>query len=401
MKRAVASLLVGAACAACSTLGTGPGSPEGLPHGGIGPFRIRPGATLRERRTIESGMVAGRYLFYAGAQPLAQSDGGIDDSGIDDSGIDDSGIDDGGIDDSGIDDSGIDDGSVSIDGGRDAGRRDAGAIDAGPRIVVPDWSGHEPRAIYRSAPRADGAQRWDEGTEVLSAAEPWEGGYVHDPWAISLPDGSVLLYYAAEGGIGVARANGLDGAFIRTGGAPVIARPGARRPSVVRTDGMAQARAFLMYVELEGRILALASDDGLRWGELGELSLPALPPRDERDSIEIAIGSPGALAARTPAGRAVLRLYYESRRADGQVLLAVAGSFDGLSFETCPDPPLDGARCSSQLPIVDSRDTTMPAPRQLDARITLLEVIARGRMALPELRTGIAPAGAEQPASSP
>lgn len=352
---------------ACSTLGTGSSQPSGLPHGGVGPFRILDaeeigfagtpaGSVIRETRSIESGMVAGAHLFYAGARPLAAPP----DAGI-----------------------------------ADGGTPDAGPADGAPPNApeLPDWSGHEPREILRSAPREGEPHAFDPGEPVLSARDAWEGGRVHDPWAIVLEDGRARLYYAAEGGVGVAEAPSVGGVFERVASDPTIARPGARRPTVVRSEGLPSARhAFLLYLELDGAIVGYGSDDGIAWSELGTLALPPLPARDERDSEEVAVGSPGAITFETQVGRAVLRLYYESRRADGQVLLTMAGSFDGESFE------------GVGIPVVDDRAFTMPAPRRIDSRVTVLYMLAPNR-ARGALVAGIAPAGVRlaepEPSASP
>lgn len=370
--------------AACSTLGSGPSQPEGLPHGGTGPFRLATadevdvpptpgGSTLFDRdRGVDNGMVAEGHLFYGGAVPLPveEPDAGMPDAGMPD---------DGGVpDDAGAEDAGAEDA-----GAEDAGVEDAGMPDAGPSGPFEvDWSAFEARRIYRSAPRAEGLG-FDAGSEVLVASEAWEGGFVHDPWALVLEDGRALLYYAAEGGIGLAEAPSVDGSFTRVGSGPVIAGA-VRRPSVVSARGTTSEHAFLMYFEREGRIVAASSEDGRAWDELGPLELQPLAARDERDSTEIAIGGPGALAARTPADRSVIRLYYESRRADGQILVAMAGSFDGVTFEQLA------------IPVVDDDALRWPAPRQLDPRVTLLYMQSeRGGRGIERgaLVVGIAPGG--------
>jgi hypothetical protein len=347
---------------ACGTLGSGPSEPEGLPHGGVGPFRLLSadeigvppppaGATLLEReRAIESGMVAGGHLFYAAAPPRRPA--------------------------------------PPTDGGKpDAGSPDAGTPDAGRAPPDVDWSQYEPRRIYRSPPRGGGELGFDAGSEILAAVEPWEGGLVRDPWAVLLPDGRARLYYAAEGGIGVAEAPSIDGAFTRIGDGRAIDAPGARRPSVISGIEVGQ-RAFLLYLEREGRIEIHGSDDGVSFERLvPAVELPPLAPRDETDSTEVAIGAPGVLWAHTEAGRTIVRMYYESRRADGQILIALAGSFDGLRFEPYP------------VPVMETRDLRLPAPRQLDSRITLLYLVSP-RYRSPErgaLVVAIAPGGITLP----
>ncbi|UJR79753.1 hypothetical protein [Sandaracinus amylolyticus] len=370
--RRIALGLALVASSACSTLGSSPSSPEGLPHGGTGPFRLAqaeevdvpptpPGSTLFERtRAVENGMTAEGFLFYAGAEPreIEMPDAGP--------------IDDGGT----IDDAGV--------------LEDAGTADAGPPPpegpLEIDWSVFEPRVIVRSAPRAEGLG-FDAGSEVLAATDAWEGGFVRDPWAVVLEDGRARLYYGAEGGIGVAQAASIDGTFAKVGSAPVIAGE-VRRPTVIDTRGTEAEHAFLMYFERDGSLVGASSDDGLAWAEIGVIDLPALAARDMRDSDEIEVGGPGVIAARTEAGRAVIRLYYESRRANGQVLITMAGSFDGVTFE-----PL-------RIPVVQDRALRWPAPRQLDLRVTMLYMQGErgGRGAeRGALLVGIAPGGVTLP----
>lgn len=359
--------------AACSTLGGAPGQPEGLPHGGTGPFRLLSadevdvpptpsGSTLFDRdRGVENGMVAAEHLFYGGAEllPVVEPDAGM-------------------MDDAGA----MDAGTIE-----DAGVPDAGEIDAGPSGPLEiDWSFFEARRIYRSAPRAEGIG-FDAGDEVLVAAEAWEGGFVHDPWAVVLEDGRARLYYAAEGGIGVAEAASIDGAFTRVGSAPIV-RGDVRRPSVIDTSGTESEIAFLMYFERDGAIFVAGSSDGLAWDEIGAVSLEPLAARDERDSVESSIGGPGVVSARTEAGRSVVRLYYESRRESGQVLIAMAGSFDGTTFE------------QQRIPVVPGDTLRWPAPRQLDSRVTLLYLQSERGGRAPErgaLVVGIAPGGVVLP----
>ena len=371
------AIALGLSLSACSTLGTPPSEPAGLPHGGTGPFRLLtteetglpampPGVVLAERsRAVESGMIAGDFLFYAGAGPRT----GAPDAGPPDAGAQDAGPPDAGAQDAGA---------------QDAGAQDAGAQDAGPPAASGvDWSLYPPRAILRAS--AGAGHSFESGVEVLSAQAPWEGSFVHDPWVVVLPDGRARLYYAAErGGIGVAEAASAGGVFARVGAAPIV--PDARRPSVV--PGPGGTPAFLMYAELGDTLRVFGSDDGLSFGVLVEaLVLPPMPARDDRDSTEVGLGAPGALLAHTPAGRSVVRLYYESRRADGSVLLGLAGSFDGLSFEALG------------IPVADSRAHRFPAPLQLDDRLTLLVMAgsSSGTSERGAVVAGLAPGGATLP----
>ena len=199
-----------------------------------------------------------------------------------------------------------------------------------------DWAQFGPRRILRS-PEREGDLGHDAGEVVLEPTEGWEGDGVFDPWLVELEDGSVRLYYAAEGGVGVAEAPGPEGPFTRQPG-PVL--PGARGPAVLRSEDGA---GWWMYFEAAGEIGRAASADGLTWSiEEEALALPAPEEPGPEDPAEIGFGRPSALWATTPANRRVLRLYFEVRRDDGTQTVEVAGSADGASFERAALPAYAG-----------------------------------------------------------
>lgn len=326
-------LLIGVS--ACSAIGDSAEIAGIFPHGGTGQFRIldRDETGVAGQRAIsvqrfafDAAMVADGYLFYAGA-PLLESPPEV-------------------------------------------------PAEHPAREVY--WDAFEPRAIYRSPPR--GNFGFSPGTPILTAEAPWEGGAVFDPWVVTGEDGRVRLYYAAQGGIGVAEADRIDGAFTRVGSGPILADDGTggvpRRPSVVRgVDG-----AFWMYFDAGSGIGIARSEDGLTFERVdGDSSTPAIDPvivtgDDLGDSPEVAMRMPGAVAVDTPAGRRLVRLYYESWREDGSVRAYVAGSVDGIAFER------------HELEVFDAGDVRMPSPRLLDARVTLLYLNLPGSTSF-EMRT--------------
>jgi hypothetical protein len=385
----------------CSLLGTPASSPDGLPHAGVGPFRdltttenglTRPGAAVLLRNVAgERPMQAGLHLFYAAASTE------VPDAGVPDAGTDDAGADDGGVD----------------GGALDAGEPlDAGPIDAGPEPEIPDdidWDAlAEGRRIYRSPPSEE---NWGffPGTVVLApeGGPAWEGGYVTDPWAVETADGA-LLYYAAEGGIGVAEASAIDGTFTRVGTAPILGLTGSdapRCPAVVATEGLGfvpdlsqldggpvdpgeflfESAAFYMVYELAGTIRIATSADGRAFTDRGAITIPAIGTRDVRDGAEVSVGCPGVGIAEPNTGRRFLRVYYESRRDNGAVLVGLMATSNGSWFDFHPTP------------VISAYDHRMPAPRMVDARISLL-FSWRPRVAMDrqvgELMVGVAPGGA-------
>ena len=345
----LASAASAALAPGCATLGGTGGEPEGLPHNGTGPFRDLSVAETNVRApsgaaiaiagvTFDSAMVASDgSLFYAAAMALPRS---MPDAGV-------------------PDDAGV------IDGG--AGSPDAGGSTR--RWADPDWTAHAARTISRSpATPAMGLDHvtnnpaFAAGTTILSASQPWEGGYVSDPWAVIRGDGSVLLYYAAEGGIGVATGASVSGPFT-SGASPVIAAGATtpRRPSVIETRLLTGAsHPFLMYYEDDGRILAAGSRDGLVWSPIGTVSLTPMPARDDRDGDEVEVGGPGAIVVTSPAQRTFVRLYYESRRSNGETLVTLAAAPEGATFEAFGRP------------VVEARDRRFPSAYEIDDRISFL-----------------------------
>lgn len=319
MRRAL--LLVAAALAGCSTLGDAGGSPDAYPHGGTGQFRtlepaetgIRAGAIALQRATLDSAMVSEGYLFYAAA-PLSETP-------------------------------------------------------PEPPMDLPAgevfWEAFEARRIHRTEPRD--ARGFFPGPVIFEASEPWEGAEVFDPWVVLGEDGVVRMYYAAEGGIGLATAGAIDGAFQRVRSSPLLDEEDAiagapRRPSVVRgVDG-----AWWMYYDAGGAIGIARSEDGERFERIdGDPSTGAIDPlvlhgEDLGEVPEVSVGMPGAAALDTSAGRRLVRLYYESRREDGSIHAYVAGSADGVVFER------------HEIPVMEASHLLAPAPVLVDDRVTLL-----------------------------
>lgn len=330
-------VLLTASILGCSAIGDPGGSADAYPHGGTGQFRVLSGAEVGTANgqllplrnvAFDAVMVVDGYLFYTAAALLEEPPEPPDEHP---------------------------DGEVY-------------------------WPAFEPRAIHRAEPREVLSYR--SGVPILEAEETWEGSALFDPWVVVV-DGRARLYYAGEGGIGVAEATSLDGTFARVGDGPVLEN--ARRPSVIRgLDG-----AWWMYFDAGGHIGVARSEDGLAFEPLdADPSTEALDPiviegEDLGESPETSVGMPGALLVETPAGRQLVRLYYESRREDGSTHVYVAGSVDGLTFER------------HELSVMDQDDVRAPAPLVVDPRVTLLyvNVPAGSTYATRALRAAVTPAG--------
>jgi hypothetical protein len=163
---------------------------------------------------------------------------------------------------------------------------------------------------------------------VLAASEPWEGASVAGPFALRR-DGEVLLYYAAAGGIGLARSS--DGGLVfRKEPAPVLVRDPS---SAWETT---QVRAPSVYTLPDGRLRMLyaagasigeaSSADGVHFErvdpdpstpEIEPVLAPAPPappgsllPNERGPFDTAAVSDPCALTRVTPADRFQVRVLY-------------------------------------------------------------------------------------------
>ncbi len=245
----------------------------------------------------------------------------------------------------------------------------------------------DPMRIFRSTTEVDFG--FDQGDVVLQASEAWEGSFVTQPFALTLPDGQVRLYYAAAGGLGAATASSVDGTFARSGDGLIMANDAASfagplgAPSVAFFDG-----TYFLYFDDGAQIWVATSTDGLAFTLLDTddtqpgvdpLDIPG--PADADEPAESAYRSPAAYVATSPTGRVSLRLYAEALQVpeagemtDDRIVIAMA-SLDGVSFER------------ATLPAHEANDApAQPTLRTLEDGNTLMYLtIARG--ADPQLRS--------------
>lgn len=225
-----------------------------------------------------------------------------------------------------------------------------------------DWALFEPRRIHVGTSIA--VQGYGLGEVVFRAAEAWEGGWVSQPDLVRTREGQVRLYYAAAGGIGVAEAADAMGPFNRITRAPVLGGlppgPGEEptfpsNPSVV----VDRTGRYLLYYEEANDIRLAISDTGLSFERV---TLTFLEPEEplEPDVLEVAREGPSAVLIRTVAKREVVRLYFESIRANGRRYLMFAGSDDASTFQR------------SELPVMDEPNLLGPSATLLDDLTTLL-----------------------------
>lgn len=207
--------------------------------------------------------------------------------------------------------------------------------DPGAPANEPDDQQFEPTAIVRCEAN-EAALVTALGDVVLSPTEAWEGDDLRDPWPLRRDDGTYHLYYAADGGIGVATSDAPDGPFTRVGTTPIVAPLSVsaplRSPTVVPAPGGA---GYLMYFDDGARIFVARSDDGLSFSIVDtdtatvEIDPIALPPILEGETIDV---HPGAITVTVSPGRQIVRLYFDAPTVEDDNV-CMAGSFDGIVFE--------------------------------------------------------------------
>jgi hypothetical protein len=194
----------------------------------------------------------------------------------------------------------------------------------------------DPTRAIRRYGALDG-RSFDRSAEVvLEPSEAWEGGVLGQPSAL-LAGGETWLYYAAAGGIGLAKS--ADGhAFTRVAG-PVLgaATSGWEGVAVPASPGVARLPdgSFRMFYEVPITADATAigeasSPDGVTWTRVG--TAPALAPSAPRDGIDqpyddASVGSPFPVLATSADGRAILRVYYGARDHLGALVVGLAARY--------------------------------------------------------------------------
>lgn len=180
---------------------------------------------------------------------------------------------------------------------------------------------------------------------VLRPTEPWEGGALAGPFVLR-SGGEVLLYYAASGGIGLARSSD-GGLTFRKEPGPIFARD----PAVPWET--TQVRAPGVYALPDGRIRLLytagpaigeaESTDGIRFTRLdADPSTPAIDPilgpgapaapgtllPNEKPPFDTAsVADPSPSTRVTPAGRLHIRVLYTGRDPAGVSTIGFAARY--------------------------------------------------------------------------
>ena len=290
----LASLLGILALSSCATIPEPPGGEVGLPTAGAGPFRALVVGELGQNRSAPSA--------------LSDSRGFARDIAV-----------------------------IDLDGKPET-YEVAGFVAAS---VKENGVNPEPDSPTRSIVRyaAVDARSFDRSAEVVLAPDAsWEGGVLSAPSVVRV-NGELWLYYAAAGGIGLARGDAQGLSFTKVSGpvlAPVTAgwEAGAvpRSPGVVRLDD----GSFRLFYEVPlpngGTAIGEArSKDGSTFERIGDAPVlsPASGASDAGDPpIDSgAVGGPFPVLATSGLGEPILRLYYGAVDGEGKRTIGLAARY--------------------------------------------------------------------------
>jgi hypothetical protein len=212
------------------------------------------------------------------------------------------------------------------------------------------------RSIHR-ATRIAGCRGYEARVPALEATEAWEGESVREPFAIQRDDGSIRVYYAADGGIGLAEAPAPDAPLVKSASNPILAGE-LSGPTVIDDPDL----GILMYFEEGSFIYAARSDDGVSFTRIdADPSTPEMDPlfpllpagEGGAEESEVRHSLPGAAVGEMSSGRRTVRLYFTSERVDGSTVIAMGASLDGLDFERAETTVLADVDASAPVPYLD------------------------------------------------
>jgi hypothetical protein len=281
------------ALSACATLPEPAGGEDNLPNAGAGPFRALVSGEIGNSRSAPNGLTDSRG--YGRDVAVVDLDGDPATLGV------------------------------------------AAYVAAAVKVNGTSPTRDTPPSVIQRYGALDGRSFDRQALDVLTADAAWEGGVLASP-AVIRRDGQFYLYYAAAGGIGLARSS--DGMTFTKEPNPVLApeasgwEQGAApaSPGVVE---LADGSLRMFYeVTLSGDRTFLGearSDDGITFTRVG--SAPALSPSandpDAGDAAWDAAGvsSPFPVRAVSGDGRPILRVYYGARDATGERTIGLAARY--------------------------------------------------------------------------
>ena len=154
---------------------------------------------------------------------------------------------------------------------------------------------------------------------VLRADQAWEGKTLGGPFVMRRGT-ELLLYYAAEGGLGLARST--DGHAFRKDPGPIVPAP-ARAPGGY-VDAANRVHIFF------GRETDLHEtiDGGPPSVVFSPAAIPAVLEKNEKPPFDTAaVDDPFVVTRTTPAGRFVVQVLYTGRIADGTTAIGLAARY--------------------------------------------------------------------------
>lgn len=211
----------------------------------------------------------------------------------------------------------LDPATLAVEGYFAASEMDAD-VDA-PAIKIVRTTALDGRSFERSA------------DVVVEIQHDWEGETLGAPSVVIGDDDARLLFYAAEGGIGLARAGDASADF-ETADGPILSRTDVSwasrelsSPGAVRLfDG-----TYRLYFETEEAgvpaIGVATSDDGITFTDSGGPVLRATHREGDVDAIYV--GSPQAVTAVSSEGREIVYVYYTGRNDLEKQSIAMAARY--------------------------------------------------------------------------
>jgi hypothetical protein len=249
----------------------------------------------------------------------------------------------------------------------------------------------------------DGRSFARQFTSVLMPSEAWEGDVLRAPSALRV-GGEVWLYYAAAGGIGLAKsADGVS--FARVGDGPVLSPADGWERSAVPTSPavvlLPDGNFHMFYVVARSPDVSdigeARSTDGVSWQRVGQG--PALSPQGPSPNPvyplpdALSVGGPCAVISNSSLERDVEWLYYAGTNDNGKRTIALAARYD-----------FDGPFSRATSPVFGSADDLDPREPWVMrfADFTLLYATQRAgstsALDFPAVAVGVAPADLTLPA---
>jgi hypothetical protein len=196
---------------------------------------------------------------------------------------------------------------------------------------------------------------------VLVPSEGWEGAELAQPEVVRV-GGEIWLYYAAAGGIGLARSP--DGiSFSKQPGPVLAAEPGSswEAGEPPRSPGFVELGAddFRLFYAAAGRIGEARSTDGVSWQRDPEPVLEPAPLAGEPLFDSLQVSDPEPELAASAQGRRITRVYYAGQGAESSGIGLAARFGDSGALQRALAPSLTTSRGPSDPALVRFGDLAL------------------------------------------